>query len=815
MNATAENVTTTESQAIAAATTAGERIAPTWPLDQLIAVNPWWEMRDKPLQEVAAHIALLGHANGHMPREWFKEQFPAVIGRNHLEAAAQEAHVGMDAEALISWLDGIDQPPHWRNFSDQVDAGRDLERSVSWHDEIIHQISQFCASFYSAGTPLPAEPDRCLYEAWLESVRHDRGIEIMMGEHGLHKCFVELPETATELIEEAIAELSIDEDALEDYFHALLLDVNGWASWMAYVRWQDRLAGGSDDSLPELLAVRLAWELVLWRHQHRSNAGSIELMERQWRQQFAALGDMLQRQRDLQQPAWIWQRAAEIAYQSALHELLLQDRPAPQSESGRPVLQAALCIDVRSEVFRRALESQHPDIQTIGFAGFFGLPIEYAPAGASYDRPQLPGLLAPALTVTEAAADGSLATHQASLNRRARWAALSKAAPSSFGYVESVGLGYAFKLLRESFLGRDSQHPVNEGACEHSHFALSNAEGSLDAAAQAELAAGILGAMTLTSNFAPTVLLAGHGSSTRNNPHAAGLDCGACGGQTGEINVRVLAQLLNDVAVREALAATHSIEIPSDTQFVAALHDTTTDEMHCLTAISGNASGDEGGDVRRWLKAAGAAARAERAGKLGVTLENAETAIPARSRDWSQVRPEWGLAGNACFIVAPRTRTRHLNLGGRSFLHDYDWKADKANGYPVLELIMTAPMLVTHWIKMQYNCSVIDNERYGSGNKVLHNVVGGNLGVFEGNGGDLRIGLPLQSLHDGEQWMHDTLRLSVYIDAPAEAIADIARRHEVVRELLDNEWLYLFRLDDERGEIQRLKDDNWKLAASH
>jgi uncharacterized protein YbcC (UPF0753/DUF2309 family) len=57
--------------------------------------------------------------------------------------------------------------------------------------------------------------------------------------------------------------------------------------------------------------------------------------------------------------------------------------------------------------------------------------------------------------------------------------------------------------------------------------------------------------------------------------------------------------------------------------------------------------------------------------------------------------------------------------------------------------------------------------------------------------------------------MHDPLRLSVYIDAPAEAIADIVNRHEVVRQLLDNDWLYLFRIDDELGQIQRLYRGEW------
>ena len=197
------------------------------------------------------------------------------------------------------------------------------------------------------------------------------------------------------------------------------------------------------------------------------------------------------------------------------------------------------------------------------------------------------------------------------------------------------------------------------------------------------------------------------------------------------------------------------------------------------------------------LLQAGQRARAERAPTLGLAhlaKDDAQLALSIKSRanDWAQVRPEWGLANNAAFIVAPRQRSQHLNLAGRAFLHDYDHTQDPELG--VLTLIMTAPMVVTNWINMQYYASVVDNVKYGSGNKVLHNVVGGRLGVFEGNGGDLRIGLPMQSLHDGSQWQHTPLRLSVFIEAPHAAIDSIIAKHAVVKNLVDNQWLHLFQM---------------------
>ena len=101
------------------------------------------------------------------------------------------------------------------------------------------------------------------------------------------------------------------------------------------------------------------------------------------------------------------------------------------------------------------------------------------------------------------------------------------------------------------------------------------------------------------------------------------------------------------------------------------------------------------------LATAGKLARAERAPRLNIApTADIDDTVFYRSRDWLQVRPEWGLAGCAAFIVAPRRRTYGHNPGGRAFLHSYEWRQDHEFG--VLESIMTAPVVVASWINLQY-----------------------------------------------------------------------------------------------------------------
>jgi uncharacterized protein YbcC (UPF0753/DUF2309 family) len=512
-----------------------------------------------------------------------------------------------------------------------------------------------------------------------------------------------------------------------------------------------------------------------------------------------------------------WQRADELVWQEQLQQTLCRAEPATLPQA--PLAKLFFCIDVRSEPLRRALEQVCPDLETGGFAGFFGLPIAYTPLGTAATRPQLPGLLAPQLQVSDSSGDAAQDNHlaqrrQARLAREGRWRLFERLPASTFTLVESVGLGYAGALLgRTCGLSSGTQEAHRSGWRPAEWQQLHPQLPALSLTQKTDLAARILQAMGLNGPVPALLVLLGHGSQSANNPQAAGLDCGACCGQSGEVNARLLAGLLNDREVRAELRL-RGHELPAHCHVLAGLHNTTTDEVQVFAHASIPAALQADWQrVRQALDLAAAQVRQERAAGLGLTALQGQPVkllerLRRRARDWSQTRPEWGLANNAAFIAAPRARTRGVDLQGRAFLHDYDWREDTEGA--VLELIMTAPMVVAHWINLQYFTSTTDNARFGSGNKLLHNVVGGHIGVFEGNGGDLRIGLARQSLHDGQQWRHRPLRLHVVIEAPQAMIDRVIDNHPVVRDLVLHGWLYLLRMDGQPAQLERRTATGWQ-----
>ena len=814
-----------QAQIEAACQQACRAIAPAWPLDRAIAVNPHWSRIGMPVRRVAARMAVLGGIQVFPPRErqqlaWDTGRISRVdlaIGLNQVAAAGAE---GLTPEHCIDALRSAPAVQQLPLLIDVLDNDPARHTRLSWRQAITHQVSQTCAAYFDEHQA-DWQPERSqgLYAFWRDTLTHDHGIGLLMGVPHLGHALDALPATQHDAERWVMKRLGLPQAVWTDYLESVLLTVNGWASWCAYLGWQAGLEGRQDPHLRDLLAIRLAWGALLLDCKDGDTATqAFAELQRAWHQAPALL-DAAEHALLIDE---VWQVALEVGYQRTLACRLLTAGSETWAAHDAEV-QAAFCIDVRSEPLRRSLEATWPAVQTVGFAGFFGLPVAYTPLATAARRPQLPGLLAPAMEVTDslvssAAADrGSDAAllEVASQARQTRfalsdqWLAASRWPGAAFSFVEAAGFGYLGKLGQWLWPGAQARARDDLAGLPARYRLLCRPQlAGLDLDAKVSLAARVLHAMGLETYFAPLVLWVGHGSQSANNAHAAALDCGACCGQTGEVNARSLAQLLNDPVVRLGLQS-QGVPIPETTWFVAALHNTTTDEI-------------EGFDLdllppasrARWERLQGVFAQAcdqvrrERAPRLGLSPRTPHgellNQLRRRANDGAQTRPEWGLAGNAAFVIAPRWRSLGAVLEGRAFLHDYDASQD-ADG-SVLELLMTAPMLVTHWINWQYHASTCDPVRLGSGNKVLHNVVGGNLGVFEGNGGDLRIGLSHQSLHDGEHWVHEPLRLTVVIDAPQAAIEAVIRKHAAVQQLLDNGWLHLWRFDKagfvryERGE---------------
>ncbi|MFL9828351.1 YbcC family protein [Rhodoplanes sp. SY1] len=767
---------------------ASRRIPPLWPLASSVAVNPFMGQSTETLAQAGTRLARVGGVPVVMPRTWFRDRIATgvITDRDLADALAASPHARKPADVAGLKAAAAKPAPVPQGLPTIADlAGR--ASGFDWTGLIGDRISVWAGSHFDQGQALwPAWRARSTWSAWRAFATHDLTAEIH-GLTGFGDGVAAAPESPIDAIAGAARRLGLTAAAADSYFHQLLLSLGGWSQYGRYVLWRAELEGGTDSVLTELLAIRLVWEDAL----HGHHAGLIETQWEAVRAAHAAPVDP----GEASIVDEILQEAAERAAQRRLAETLAA--PASTTQGARPTLQAAFCIDVRSEVFRRALEQVDPSIRTLGFAGFFGVFAKHRRFASDVEELRLPVLLNPTVTSTAGGPDLAEADRKSRYKARAHraWGRFKLAAVSCFAFVEAMGPVYVWKN------GRDALALAGETARPDPKLRF---DPDLDPDTRLRAAETVLRAMSLTSDFARVVLLVGHGATVTNNPHASALHCGACGGYTGDVNARLLALLLGDPEVRDGLAA-RGIVVPNDTVFVAAMHDTTTDEVTLYDTDEIPAThGRDLDRIRSWLKTAGTAARAERA--LRLPGAGSEKRVASRARDWAELRPEWGLAGCQAFIAAPRARTAGRGLAGRAFLHDYDWRQDSATGFGVLELIMTAPVVVASWISLQYYGSTVAPATFGAGDKLLHNVVGG-IGVFEGNGGVMRTGLPLQSVHDGEDFVHEPLRLTVCIEAPAEAMTDILVRHDAVRALFDNRWTHLFEMDQEGRLARRYAGD--------
>lgn len=749
-------------------------IPPVWPLASSVAVNPYLGQSEKSLAQTGALLARVGGSPVTMGRDWYARKIKdRDILDGDLEAALANASGGF-VPSLAELKATLDRPAE---PIVSIPSVADLAAKASgtdWPGLIAERFGAWAAGYFDEGQALWAAPrGHGAYAAWRDVATHDLTPEIA-GLSGFAQHVADSPQSAEAMIERASDRLGLTEAAMATYFHALLMSLGGWSQVGRFKLWKAELAGDKDTTARDLLAIRLVWEEALY--------GLCEdTIQADWADAVSAHAQPVTPNSD-QVIDSILQEAAERAGQRQLAAMFA--RPSAPVKEQRPALQAAFCIDVRSEVFRRALEGVDPNIQTLGFAGFFGLAASHRSFASDVDELRLPVLLNPGVQSVSGTVHDEPRDQNVRFAKRAKraWGRFKLAAVSSFAFVEATGPIYAAKLVRDG-LGLQSKPLPDDPA--------PRLDPALDLDAQVNAANSILRAMSLTDNFAPLVVIAGHGANVTNNAHASALHCGACGGYSGEVNARLLAGLLNGSDVREGLAD-KGIAIPDDTLFVGALHDTTTDQVKLYA--SDNPATSHRAELAKaiiWLEQAGQVCRAERA--LRLPRASGGKSIAARATDWAETRPEWALAGCKAFIAAPRHRTSGKGLEGKAFLHDYAWAKDE--GFGILELILTAPVVVASWISLQYYGSCVAPQAFGGGNKLLHNVTGG-IGVVEGNGGLLRAGLPWQSVHDGEKLAHDPLRLSVCIEAPQQAITDILARHDGVRALFDNKWLHLFALDE-------------------
>ncbi len=823
---------------------AGSVISKSWPLETFIAVNPLRSLEQERFEEAVRIAGQTLGARGTMSESWYREQRASgriseddlrvtlrrrlgeVLGLPPLTVGRER--FSPEAIFLTDLMVGEEAPAPVRTY---LTASERFEPDV--FDQVNEEASKWCAAYLgaeSAGWPMPGR-ERGFYTAWRELIGLDRSLPA-----SARKDLSDLPDRPEDALLDALERIGVPSHAIQDYLRAQVGAMPGWASLVIRMSETDE---GMD--LVSYLAMRVAIESALleargvslpvpyihpgshdgWqptpeRSRTVKVVNALGALPGSNQEELQAIDELLARlpQRERTQ---VWLEAYEENYRASLLGEL--ERPRDLEES-RPDAQLVCCIDVRSEGLRRQFE-QIGNYETLGFAGFFGVPIRYQDLDGNRPSDLCPVLIEPKSSVFEEPLQGA---EKLSERRLARENSVNSAKDgvheaetnpiAPFALAEMSGwikgpVAAARTLATRRFGALRSR--LREKTVPRAPTVI-DVERDMPLDERVLFAEVALKTMGLTERFAKVVILCAHGSTTENNPYASALDCGACGGHRGAPNARAAAAILNREDVR-AMLVDRGLEIPSDTVFVAAEHDTTIARVEILEPELAPAEvAGEIARISRDLAAATGRLSLERSRDLPGENANgkvarAESGVYRRSQDWAEVYPEWGLAGNAAFIIGPRPMTAGVDLGRRTFLHSYD-PNDDALG-EALETILTAPVVVAQWINCQYYFSTVEPVVFGAGTKVTHNPVG-NVGVLSGPDGDLKLGLPWQSLADGDRLVHEPMRLLVVIEAPLERIATVIDRNPSVRDLFENGWLSLAaREDAASGWMRRERNGEW------
>ncbi|MGB9987842.1 DUF2309 domain-containing protein [Salarchaeum japonicum] len=756
---------------------AAEHVGAVWPLHSFVTANPLSGFEDQPFHRAVADAERLFGGRGYPATEVFRRAWEnGQIDPDVLASVLDAYGIERDPDALLDDMaTDADEP----GTNDGDDATAAVDRV----------LSKWLTAFLDQGQAKWSMPDRDdgFYAAWREIAPHDSEIPDCDRPS-------DLPETPIDALEEVLS--SRPQGEWETIFEQQLAALPGWTGFIKQRASEDvdPWQSAHPISLTEYLAVRLLvaerLDAPLLPDDHATEADDSE---------------------ETPIPE-LWLSAWEQSHRDRLLDAVTEPDPKDErADETRPDAQFVFCIDTRSEIIRRHVEGVG-DYETDGYAGFFGVPMRHEAYGADAAGDACPPIVDAQHRITDRpVADAADARERYDRRQglldagRSVLKSLKSNAATAFSFVENAGPWYCAALAARTLLpGRvyDALHdtdyaPDEREFCEPSIDYNPDAVHALRAGlsfeekvAYAESAFDLMG----WDAFARLVVFTGHASQTTNNPFGSSLDCGACAGNPGGPNARVLAAICNDAAVQDELRE-RGFDIPADTVFLAAEHDTTTDDITLFDDGVPESHADDLEQLRRDLADARERAAAERTDAM-TDADDPVRETERRAADWAETRPEWGLAGNASFVVGPRELTADADLDGRTFLHSYDWRTDPEGD--ALEEILTGPLVVTQWINTQYYFSTVDNAVYGSGSKITQNPVG-NVGVFQGNGGDLMTGLPLQSLYaDADQPYHQPLRLTAVVHAPVDRVTDVLRDHDDLAQLLDNGWLQLTVLDPEQ-----------------
>ena len=523
----------------------------------------------------------------------------------------------------------------------------------------------------------------------------------------------------------------------------------------------------------------------------------------------------------------LFQEAYERTYRATILDAVAARRALPPSlPGGRPRAQFVFCIDEREESLRRAVEEQHPQYVTFGVAGFFGLAMDYRGLYDHEAAAHCPVVVTPAHEVHEHPIYTDRSWHDLRLGLRDRWHGLERhAAAASRTLAGGAGLSFllgplsglktlaqvlaprSYSALGHQVLSTVAPRPttrlstVRDEAASHPAHPDKPVGFSIDEAA--DRVTTTLRNIGLIRDFAPIVVVLGHGSTSLNNPHESAHDCGACGGRRGGANARLFADMANRPDVREGVRA-RGVDIPRDVWFVGALHDTANDAVtyYDVEALPRThaAHFDEARQVLERGRRENALERSRRFddAPLDDTPDDALLHVEERSTLLAQPRPEYGHCTNSICIVGRRSITRGLHLDRRAFLVSYDATTDPDGS--VIERILAAVGPVGAGISLEYYFSSVDNERFGCGTKLPHNVTG-LIGVMNGHQSDLRTGLPLQMVE-----IHEPMRLLLIVEATPDALLRVASRQPEVAELVVGGWVQLVSLDPDTGAMAEFRN---------